>query len=83
MMRRLPGIRDIEIYTRIDWVTGLPWPKAEHMQRNKVVFDSAEAATAAMASPVRAAMREEFLSFPSFTGANRHNPMATREILRR
>lgn len=83
LMRRLPGIRELELYTRIDWVTALPWPKAEHMQRNKVVFDSADAATAALQSPIRAEMRADFLRFPAFTEGNRHNPMATREIVRR
>jgi uncharacterized protein (TIGR02118 family) len=83
LMRRLPGIRELELYTRIDWVSALPWPKAEHMQRNKVVFDSADAATAALESPIRAEMRADFLSFPKFTEGNRHNPMATREIVRR
>ncbi len=40
IMARFPGIRQIEIYTCIDWCGGLPWPRVAHMQRNKVVFDS-------------------------------------------
>ena len=83
LMQRLPGIRELEIYTRIDWISALPWPKAEHMQRNKVVFDDAAAVAAAFQSPIRAEMRADFQRFPPFTEANRHNPMATREILRR
>lgn len=83
LMKRLPGIRELELYTRIDWVSALPWPKAEHMQRNKVVFDDADAATAALQSPIRAEMRADFLAFPPFTEGNRHNPMATREVVRR
>jgi uncharacterized protein (TIGR02118 family) len=81
LMRRLPGIRELELYTRIDWVSALPWPKVEHMQRNKVVFDDADAAAAAMQSPIRAEMRADFLKLPPFTGSNHHNPMATREIV--
>ena len=83
MMQRLPGIRELELYTRIDWVSALPWPKAEHMQRNKVAFDDADAVAAAFQSPIRAEMRADFLRFPPFTDGNRHNPMATREIVRR
>jgi len=83
LMKTMPGIRELEIYTRIDWITALPWPKAEHMQRNKVVFDDAAAVAAAFKSPVRAEMRADFLRFPTFTEGNRHNPMATREIVRR
>ncbi|TAK81442.1 MAG: EthD family reductase [Betaproteobacteria bacterium] len=81
LMQRLPGIRELEIYTRIDWTSALPWPKAEHIQRNKVVFDDAAALEAALRSPVRAEMRADFLRFPFFTGGNRHNPMATHEII--
>ena len=80
MMKKLPGLRELELYTRIDWVSALPWPKAEHMQRNKVVFDSPAAMRAAFESPVRAEMRQDFLSFPPFTEGNRHNPMATRVV---
>ena len=40
IMARFPGIRQIEIYTCIDWCGGLPWPRVTHMQRNKVVFDN-------------------------------------------
>ena len=42
-MARFPGIRQIEICTRIDWCGFLPWRRVDHMQRNKVVFDSAAA----------------------------------------
>lgn len=80
MMKKLPGLRELELYTRIDWVSALPWPKVEHMQRNKVVFDDPAAMRAAFQSPVRAEMRADFLSFPPFTEGNRHNPMATRAV---
>jgi uncharacterized protein (TIGR02118 family) len=83
LMRRLPGIRELELYTRLDWVSGLPYPRAEYMQRNKVVFDSAAALAAALQSPIRAEMRADFLRFPPFTDGNRHNPMATRTVVAR
>jgi len=83
MLKRLPGLRELELYTRIDWVSALPWKKAEHFQRNKVVFDDADAVVAAFQSPIRAEMRADFLKFPAFTEGNRHNPMATREVVRR
>jgi uncharacterized protein (TIGR02118 family) len=81
LMVRLPGVREVEIYTRIDWCGALPWPRVEYMQRNKVVFDSAAALAAALNSPIRTAMRADFLKFPPFTDANRHAPMATRRIV--
>ena len=36
IMARFPKIRQIEIYTCIDWCGSLPWPRVRHMQRNKV-----------------------------------------------
>jgi hypothetical protein len=80
LMARLPGIREIEIYTRLDWVSGLPWPRARCMQRNKVVFDNAAALTAALESPVRQEMRAHFHALPTFTGRVTHFPMATRAL---
>lgn len=77
IMARFPGIRQIEIYTCIDWCGGLPWPRVEHMQRNKVVFDNQAALTAALNSPARHEMRASFARFPSFTGPITHFPMAT------
>ncbi|MCW3476662.1 EthD domain-containing protein [Limobrevibacterium gyesilva] len=80
IMARFPGIRQIEIYTRIDWCGFVPFARVEHMQRNKVVFDSPEALTAALNSPVRHEMRADFKRFPAFSGGNTHFPMLTRAV---
>ncbi len=77
IMARFPGIREIEIYTRLDWCGFLPWRRVDYMQRNKVVFDDAAALTAALNSPVRHEMRADFAKFPPFSGRNSHYPMAT------
>ena len=53
------------------------------MQRNKTVFDSAEAMNAAMASPVRAALRKDFHKFPEFSGGTDHYPFRTDHCARR
>jgi hypothetical protein len=80
IMVRFPGIRQVEIYTRLDWLGGLPWPRVDFMQRNKVVFDSPAALRAALSSPVRHEMRADFKRFPPFTGNNSHYPFATETI---
>jgi len=80
VMARFPGIREIEVCTRIDWCGFLPWRRVDYMQRNKVVFDSAAALTASLHSPVREEMRADYKQFPAFTGDNAHFPMATRDI---
>jgi hypothetical protein len=80
IMTRFPGVRRVEVCTRIDWCGALPWPRVEFMQRNKVVFDNADALTAALNSPVRHEMRADFARFPAFTGPVSHFPMLTRVV---
>jgi hypothetical protein len=79
-MTRFPGLRELEVYTRVDAVSLLPWPRLNAMQRNKVAFDSPDALTQALHSPVRHEMRADFHTFPSFTGPNHHYAMATRVV---
>ena len=81
IMRTFPNVRGIEIYTRIDWVDRLPSQRVEHMQRNKLVFDSPEALAHALASDVIKHMRADFVKFPPFAGGNKHFPMLTRVVL--
>jgi hypothetical protein len=83
IMARFPGIRAIEICTRLDWTGFLPFRRVEHMQRNKVVFDDEQALHAALNSPVRHEMRTDFRRFPAFTGPTTHYPMHTRLVIPR
>ncbi len=80
IMRTFPNVRQIEIYTRIDWVDRLPSRRVEHMQRNKLVFDSPEALSHALGSDVIKRMRADFMQFPPFSGGNKHFPMVTRTV---
>jgi uncharacterized protein (TIGR02118 family) len=79
-MARFPGLRELEVYTRLDWVSALPWRRVDFMQRNKVAFDSADALTAALHSPVRHEMRADFKAFPPFSGPVTHFAMTTRVV---
>jgi hypothetical protein len=81
LMARLPGIRELEVYTCVDCVSHLPWVRATCMQRNKVAFDSPAALTAALESPLRHEMRAHFRSLPRFSGGVTHFPMSTRAVL--
>jgi hypothetical protein len=83
IMARFPGIREIEICTRLDWCGFLPWPRVNHMQRNKVVFDDAAALTTALNSSVREEMRADYRQFPPFQGGSCHYPMATFEVIKK
>lgn len=79
-MAMFPGIRELEVYTRLDWVSLQPWALLNYMQRNKVVFDSPAALQSALDSPVRHAMRADFKTFPKFSGPNNHYAMATHRV---
>jgi hypothetical protein len=79
-MAMLPKIRELEVYTRLDWVSRMPWKRLNFMQRNKVAFDSPDALQQALHSRVRHEMRADFLAFPPFTGPNNHYAMATRVL---
>lgn len=79
-MAMFPGIRELEVYTRLDWVSLQPWTRLNYMQRNKVVFDSPDALHRALNSPVRHEMRADFKTFPKFSGPNNHYAMATRVV---
>jgi uncharacterized protein (TIGR02118 family) len=81
LMARLPGIRELEVYTPVDWVAPPGWERANCMQRNKVAFDSAAALTAALNSPERHAMRADYNQLPRFAGAVTHYPMSTRVVV--
>jgi uncharacterized protein (TIGR02118 family) len=80
IMRTFLNVRQIEIYTRIDWIDRLPSRRVEYMQRNKLVFDSAAALSHALTSDVIKRMRADFIQFPAFTGGNKHFPMLTRTV---
>lgn len=82
LMARLPGVREIEIYTRLDWCGFLPCRRALYLQRNKVVFDDRAALDAALNSPARHEMRTDFAKFPPFDGRVSHYALATRRVHR-
>jgi uncharacterized protein (TIGR02118 family) len=77
LLAKFPGIRKIEIYTPATLISGLPFAARRSMQRNKTVFDNPDAMNAAMASPVRAALRKDFHKFPAFEGGTAHFPFRT------
>ena len=80
LMAKLPQIRELEIYTPVDWRCPPSLRRVRHLQRNKVAFDSAAALAAALDSPVRREMRADFASFPPYRGRVTHYAMTTRVV---
>ncbi len=81
ILRTFEGLREIEVYTRVDWRDTIGWERVEYMQRNRLIFDSTQALEAALNSSVRHKSRADFEQFPPFTGSNIHYPMLTEELL--
>jgi uncharacterized protein (TIGR02118 family) len=80
LMLRLPGIRELEVYTAIDWIGTMPGKRLRSLQRNKVAFESTQALNAALDSPERRAMRADYAQLPAFSGRVLHFPMQTRRM---
>ena len=77
LLAGFPGLRAIEIYTPAVVVCGLAIAERSCLQRNKTVFDDAQAMNAAMQSPVRQQLREDFHRLPAFQGPAWHFPFTT------
>ncbi|MFO1219697.1 MAG: EthD family reductase [Burkholderiaceae bacterium] len=76
LLAKFSGIRDVEVCTRIDWCDDAPaWRRVDHMQRNRVVFDSGEALVAALKSPLLDELRADSRALPPFAGGSRHYAM--------
>ena len=80
LMAKLPGIRELEIYTPLEWRCPPRLERVRHLQRNKVAFDSAAALAAALDSPVRREMRADFAQFPPYRGRVTHYAMTTEAL---
>jgi len=75
IMAELPNIRRLEIYTPVDWSNPLALERADHMLMCDCSFDDVDALTAALHSDVRHRLREDYVTFPPFTGRVGHHPM--------
>lgn len=80
LMRTFPGIQEIELYTRVDWVGFVPGTRVDFFQRNKQVFASPQALSDGLMSPTMKNMRADYYQFPKFSGGNLHYPMSTQEV---
>ncbi|MFL9950960.1 ethyl tert-butyl ether degradation protein EthD [Paraburkholderia agricolaris] len=80
LLQAFPGLLELEVYTPIHWPSALPFPRAQAVQRNKVVFADSAALTDALHSPVRHALREHSRHAPSLSGDSTHYPMTSRSL---
>ena len=81
ILGEFPGLRSLVLYLPIDWRDPLPLQDADHMLVCQVAFDSVEALNAALASEVRKRLREDYYTFPPFSGPVTHYAMLRDPIL--
>ena len=72
---RLPKIRNVLVYARIEWDDPTNISRADYLLGNEVVFDSIDALNTALNSPLRHELREHYKTFPDWTGHNTHYAM--------
>jgi hypothetical protein len=80
LLKMQPGLLEMEVYTRLDWISSLPWQRAAAVQRNKAVFSDAQALSKALHSPVRDALHQHSLNAPALNGRSSHFPMLSETI---
>ena len=75
IMTKLPGLRRLEVYSRMDCRSDLDIEQSRALQRNLVVFDSEDRLNDALGSPVREELRADYEGFPRFEGTSPHGAM--------
>jgi hypothetical protein len=75
LLGRFENIRNVICYTPVDWNDPMAIKKSDYMLGNEVVFDSLNALNASLKSDLRHELREDFKTFPPFTGRNTHFAM--------
>jgi uncharacterized protein (TIGR02118 family) len=81
ILGKFPNIRNVICYLPIGFDDPNGIESADYMLGNEVVFDSLEDLNAALQSPVRHELREDFKTFPSFAGANTHYAMIRNRLV--
>ncbi len=80
ILGRFPGIRNVLCYLPLKWENGSGLAVSDCMLGNEVVFDSALALNAALASEVRHELRRDYEGFPAFSGPVSHHAMVRERL---
>ncbi len=75
VLGEFPGIRNVICHLPVAWRDPTGLDDADVFLGNEVVFDTPGALDAALASDVRHKLREDYKTFPPFTGRNTHYAM--------
>jgi hypothetical protein len=81
LLGEFPAIRNVMCYLPVAWEDRVGLPPCDYMLGNEVVFDSLQDLSAAIKSDVRHKLRDDFNTFPPFTGENTHFPMRRTRVM--
>lgn len=81
ILSRWPGIRGVALHTPVAWTDPHPVRASGLTLAAQMTFDDLEALQRALASPERAAARDDFHRFPPFPGDVFHQAMRTECLL--
>ncbi|HEX7007640.1 MAG TPA: EthD family reductase [Alphaproteobacteria bacterium] len=80
ILAQFPGLRSLVLYLPMAWRNPSALADADHMLVCQVAFDSVEALNAALASEVRHRLREDYYTFPKFSGPVSHYAMLRDQV---
>jgi uncharacterized protein (TIGR02118 family) len=81
LLADLPGIREVGVFTPLDWRDRPFVARSDLMLANLIAFDSEAAFQTALASPARRKVRRDVEQFPRYTGKCAHTAMTRRCIV--
>jgi len=80
VLARWPGLQRVVLHTPVEWNDPSPVNRGKAALLAQLEFQSLEAMNAALASPERAAARQDFQQFPPFDGVVTHQAMRSEEV---
>jgi uncharacterized protein (TIGR02118 family) len=80
LVAKWPGLRRMTMHTPLDWKDPSPVNRGKAVLLAQLVFDNHRSLQNALASPERAAAREDFKRFMTFEGTVTHQAMRSEEV---
>lgn len=80
ILAKLPRIRNVLCYLRLDWTDPAGIERANTMLGNEVVFDTLQDLNDSLKSDVRHELRDDYKQFPPFDGNVTHFAMTRRRV---
>lgn len=80
LVAKWPGLKRMVMHTPVDWRDPVPVNRGRAVLLAQLEFESESAMHEALASPERAAAREDFKRFMTFEGTVTHQAMKSEEV---